>query len=241
MKQNRTKKKAGSGANPLAFDGITREELQARLNGASLVAIWILREMGLDAYRLFDLYFGPGGAMRYNSLGRRMQATMPFLALLAVHEWLCSEVRKSVKGVEQLLSPLALADASLPLTAEGRDYVRRLAGTSTSLYEIRAVEEQRVLVASLLDESAEPEWIARLAAKPDVAKGDVAGLRLLEGDGLREAALGVYSFERRHVPDLAARIRKGLHDAHASGMAASMAGSMTSIWIARAWVDLYLV
>ena len=171
MKQNRTKKKAGSDANPLAFDGITREELQARLNGGSLVAIWLLREMGLDSYRLFDLYFGPGGAMRHNSLGRRMQATMPFLALLAVHEWLCSEVRKSVKGVEQLLSPLALADAGLPLTAEGRDYVRRLAGTSTSLYEIQAVEDQRVLVASLLDEGAEPEWIARLVAKPDVAKG----------------------------------------------------------------------
>ena len=130
--------------------------------------------MGLDSYRLFDLYFGPGGAMRYNSLGRRMQATMPFLALLAVHEWLCSEVRKSVKGVEQLLSPLALADASLPLTAEGRDYVRRLAGTSTSLYEIQAVEDQRVLVASLLDVAkgtlpASGSWKGTVCARQPLA------------------------------------------------------------------------
>ncbi|MBR4746926.1 MAG: hypothetical protein IK061_05965, partial [Desulfovibrio sp.] len=94
---------------------------------------------------------------------------------------------------------------------------------------------------SLLDEGAEPEWIARLASKPDAAKGDCAGLRLLEGDGLREAALGVYSFERRHVPDLAARLRKSLDEGLASGMAASLTPSITSLFIARDWVDRYLV
>ena len=110
-----------------------------------------------------------------------------------------------------------------------------------SMDEIQDKRRGEVLLLDLLSPKAEPVWAAMRDGEIGFFRWDIAGLRLLEGDGLREAALGVYSFERRHVPNLAARIRKGLHDAHASGMAASMAGSMTSIWIARTWVDLYLV
>ena len=190
MKQNRTKKKAGSDANPLAFDGITREELQARLNGGSLVAIWILREMGLDSYRLFDLYFGPGGAMRYNSLGRRMQATMPFLALLAVHEWLCSEVRKSVKGVEQL-------------TQEGAIQLFRQAGAGVESYIVGTVGTLQfdVLTYRLKSEYGvdielvmQPFEVARWLTYP--------GEKPVTPESLRGADRGMFVYDRNDRPVL---------------------------------------
>ncbi len=139
----------------------------------------VLQEDSELASRMEASFYG--GLDRRDALLAALDQDRKLTAEICFGEWLLSWMPSPV---------------DLPFGAEAKSYASSLFGTRLSLCEIQEVSGQEALVVDMMSAGDKGFWVDLGSVWPDLARWDIAGLRLLGQEGRRRAADGALRFSR---------------------------------------------
>lgn len=186
-------------------------EHNAQMEGLTHACTWVQIKSPARMHKLRKMFFGHFDPLMQKVFSSRED--LLYALTICFYEWLVADQVMEIGNDDyENVSTCVLGDNGPFLTDVGRKYIRDLAGTSLSLYDILEVYPDSVLIKEL--DVLRPDAVpikARLTPPFPFVQGDVMGLRILDKDGDPYLARGVFPFTRQ---DAKAVIKDILHYRH---------------------------